>query len=64
MCTPTSQTPLFPLAAPPSSTQYVPLCVSRQENKMLSGGKGKSQSAKLDERLDDDKREGSDIGAP
>lgn len=32
---------------------------------MLSGGKGKRrQSAKLDERLDDDKREGSDIGAP
>lgn len=25
----------------PPSIQYVPLCVSRQENKMLSGGKGK-----------------------
>ena len=53
------------LTSPPLfSTQYVPLCVSRQENKMLSGEKGKGKSAKLDERLDDDKREASDIGAP
>lgn len=31
----------------PPSPQYVPLCVSRQENKMLSGGKGKGRVQSL-----------------
>lgn len=55
-------------APPPHNTiQYVPLRVSRQEDKMLSRGKGGGSAhygAKPDERLDDGRRDGSDIGAP
>lgn len=62
MCTDVSEAPL-PLS-PSALLNMLPFVFLIRKTKMLSGGKGEGRVQSSDERLDDDKREGSHIGAP